>query len=126
MAKKKTKEEEFNKLVATCLSVIQEKQIVFISDLVAFLPFNRATFYNHGLDKLDTLKEAIEKNKINTKHELRRDWKTNKAPVLQIALYKLLATQEERQALNGQSNQADDKKEIGENLLNVLKQVADD
>ena len=50
---------EYDKLVETCLDIIRNPQIniLFITDLVAFLPISRATFYNYGLDKLDILKE---------------------------------------------------------------------
>ena len=91
--------------------------------MVAFLPFTRKTFYDHELHKSDTLKEAIENNKIKTKHELRKDWKTNKAPVLQIALYKLIGTAEERQALNGQGNQSEENANLNKNLEALTKAI---
>lgn len=106
---KTTKEKEYENLVEACIKVIREEKIVFVNELVAFLPVSRSTFYNHKLDKLDTLKEELEKNKIKTKHKLRKDWEDAKAPILQIALYKLLATPEERQALAGQQGEDDNK-----------------
>ena len=80
MAKEKTKQkklpidkEEYERLIQLCLEIIQNPDIniLFITDLVAFLPISRATFYNYGLDKLDILKEAIDNNRIRTKQALR-------------------------------------------------------
>src|SRR5699024_10846552 len=74
--------------------------ILFITDLIAFLPISRATFYNYGLDKLDILKDAINKQRIITKQGLRAKWFKSKSPALQIALYKMIATKEEKEAIS--------------------------
>ena len=92
---------EYDKLVNTCLDIIRNPQIniLFITDLVAFLPISRATFYNYGLDKLDILKEEIDNNRIRTKQALRAKWANSKSPALQIALYRMIATKEEKEAI---------------------------
>ena len=92
---------EYDKLVEMCLAVIrnQDLNILFITDLVAFLPISRATFYNYGLDKLDILKEEIDNNRIRTKQALRAKWANSKSPALQIALYRMIATKEEKEAI---------------------------
>lgn len=92
---------EYDKLVNLCLEIIRNRQlnILFITDLVAFLPISRATFYNYGLDKLDILKEEIDKNRIFTKQQLRLNWANSKSPALQIALYRMIATKEEKEAI---------------------------
>ena len=84
-----------------CLETIRnaDLNILFITDLVAFLPISRATFYNYGLDKLDILKEEIDNNRIRTKQELRAKWANSKSPALQIALYRMIATKEEKEAI---------------------------
>lgn len=108
MTKKETKQKklpidpaEYEKLVQMCLDIIKNPNIniLFITDLVAFLPISRATFYNYGLDKLDTLKEEIENNRIKTKQALRAKWANSKSPALQIALYRMIATKEEKEAI---------------------------
>lgn len=75
--------------------------ILFIRDLVATLPCSRATFYNHGLDKLDTVKAALEANRSRVMQELRSKWRVSDNATLQIALYKLLAPDDEAERLNG-------------------------
>lgn len=91
---------EYDALVEQCLKIIKEANILFITDLIAFLPISRATFYNYGLDKLDILKEAIGKNRVITKQGLRSKWYNSKSPALQIALYKMIATKEEKEAIS--------------------------
>lgn len=92
---------EYDKLVEMCLKTIRnaDLNILFITDLVAFLPISRATFYNYGLDKLDILKEEIDNNRIRTKQALRAKWANSKSPALQIALYRMIATKEEKEAI---------------------------
>lgn len=94
---------EYDALVEECLRIIEAANILFITDLVAFLPISRATFYNYGLDKLDTLKEAIDKQRILTKQALRANWAKSKSPALQIALYRMIATKEEKEAISIQN-----------------------
>lgn len=91
---------EYDALVKQCLKIIEEANILFITDLIAFLPISRATFYNYGLDKLDILKDAINKQRIITKQGLRAKWFQSKSPALQIALYKMIATKEEKEAIS--------------------------
>ena len=80
-------------IIKQSLKVIKENELVFIEEIITFVAFNRATFYNHGLDKLDTIKKALADNRIKIKAGLRKDWRKSKQPVLQIALYRLLATE---------------------------------
>lgn len=63
---------------------------------------SRATFYNHGLDKLDTIKDALEQNRINVKKGLRKKWYESDNATTQIALYRLTSTDEELSKLNSQ------------------------
>jgi hypothetical protein len=88
------------KLIDTCLKLIQEHNLFFITDLCAYLPFSHATFYNKGLDKIDTLKEALDKNKIDTKVRLLKKWEDSTNATLQMALMKLICSDEERKKLS--------------------------
>lgn len=82
------------------LEVIKKHNITDIKELVTYLPCSRQTFYGHNLDKLDTIKDAIENNKILTKAKLRKKWADSDNPTVQIALYKLLGTRDERLVLS--------------------------
>jgi hypothetical protein len=69
------------------------------------LPCCRATFYNLGLDKLDTIKDALEQNKIETKNSMRAKWYKSDNATLQIALMKLISSDEERRKMSQNYNE---------------------
>ena len=110
MAEKKKKlpikKTEYKKLVNDCLSLISDYKLLFINDLIARLPFSKSTFYVYGLDKSDAIKDAIESNRTMIKQKLRAKWYESTTPTLQIALYKILATPEERKAMSSSSKEA--------------------
>ena len=97
---------QYRKLVNECISLINDYKLLFISDLIALLPFSKSTFYVYGLDKSDAVKEAIENNRSMIKQKLRAKWYESSTPTLQIALYKILATPEERKAMSSSSKEA--------------------
>ena len=110
MAEKKKnlpiKKTEYKKLVNDCLSLISDYKLLFVNDLIALLPFSKSTFYVYGLDKSDAIKDAIESNRTMIKQKLRAKWYESTTPTLQIALYKILATPEERKAMSSSSKEA--------------------
>ena len=94
------KEEIFNQ----AKQVITEHELIFIEEAVAYLPCQKATFYvlfPAGSDEMDEIKALINANKVNAKASMRKNWGHKDAPAaLQIAKYKLCATEEEREILN--------------------------
>lgn len=83
------------------IKVIKDNRIFSILDVFAFYKgCSRGTFYNHGLDRLNSIKEAIDDNKVVTKQTLKQKWSKSSNPTLQIALYKSICTDEERKNLN--------------------------
>jgi len=56
------------------LKVIQEKKIKKLSHAFAFTSFCSATAYNHGLEKLESIKEAIQNNKVRIKNTMLDKW----------------------------------------------------
>lgn len=96
-------------------TAIEENNLFFIEDVVAWLPCGKTTFY--GLfpldsDEMNTLKEMLEENKIKTKSSIRAKlYKGTKSSEL-LALYRLICTNEERQSLNQQyiEHKVDDKR----------------
>lgn len=89
------------------LEVIQKNMLVFIHEVATFMNIERQTFYNHGLDKLDTIKEALEKNKSTLKAGLRKKWYESDNATVQIALYKLIGSDEESDRINSQKVKQD-------------------
>lgn len=84
------------------LKVIQSKKIAFFDHCFAFTTFSRATAYNHNLDKLDTIKAAINSNRVSAKNYMLNKWIAGDNATLQIAAFRLLSDSEEHQKLNQQ------------------------
>ena len=89
-----------NDLVKKAIEAIEKHKLFFIEDVVTFLPCSKKTFYNYGLHELPELKERLEKNKIEIKVSLRNKWYKSENATLQMALYKLLANEDERRRLS--------------------------
>lgn len=90
------------KLEEQALQAIKDNNLFFINDLTAYLPCSRQTFYTLGLDKLDTIKDALENNRLKTKNGLRSKWYKSDNATMTVALYKLLADDNERKMLSQQ------------------------
>lgn len=84
------------------LKAIKEHNLMFVCDLVAYLPCSSSTFYAKNLEKSEAIKEALEQNRIRTKNGLRAKWYKSENATVQIALYKLLANPQEFASLTGQ------------------------
>jgi len=92
------KENIFNELVS---NIEADQDITSFQDAALTVAPKRQTLYDWEFDKSDTLKSLIDRNKIKVKQSLRKQWKDKSAsPTLQLALYKLLATDTERKALS--------------------------
>ena len=92
------------KLYDEALVLLDAYEIIYIEELSIELGINKSTFYDFwpvDSDEYNELKKRIMKNKTHLKRELRREFKMG-SPAEKIALYKLAATSEELQALNGQ------------------------
>ena len=99
MRYKKTKLEEL------ALKAIKDNKLTWHDEVVAFLPIARSTYYNKEMDKLDTIKDAIDKNKIEMKAKMKAKWFNSDNPTLQIALMKMIANDEEYDKLNTSKQQ---------------------
>ena len=82
---------------------IVDKKLIFIADVIAHIPCAKPTFYEHfpdGSNDLKDFKEMIDKNRIDLKISMRSKWYKGSNPTLQMGLYKLLSTDQERKALS--------------------------
>ena len=87
-----------NKIYEDAIELIKTKKLFFIEDVVTLLPISKQTFYDYfKVDsyELDTIKELLDKNKIEIKNGLRNKWYNGNNPLTQMALYKLIGTEEE-------------------------------
>lgn len=92
---------DVKKLEHKALEILEKKtDIYFFQDLADELGYSRQWLYELGIDKLDTIKNALLKNKQTVKRGLRNKWYKSKNPTVQVVLYKLLADEEELKKLN--------------------------
>lgn len=87
------------------VAVIQKNRLmVFISDVYAYYGISDKTLANAlgGVDSENykAMVFALEQNKTCTKRDLRKKWFEGNNPTTDIALYRLLATPEERRAID--------------------------
>ena len=92
------------KLEELALKAIKEHKLTWVDEVVAFLPIARSTYYLKGLDKMDSIKAAIDNNKLEMKAQMKHKWFKSDNPTLQIALMKMIANEEEWDKLNTQKN----------------------
>ncbi len=86
------------KIYNQALDLIIKKKLFFIEDVVCLLPCDKTTFYRFfevESNEYNTIKEGLEKNKIEIKNGLRNKWYNGNNPLTQMALYKLIGTEEE-------------------------------
>lgn len=97
------------KIYKQALKIVKEKKILDIRELINFLPCNKSTFYLFfpaQSEEMETIKENIEDNKIVVCGSLKRKWINSDSPVLQIAAYKLISSDEEAHRLNGSKTES--------------------
>ena len=84
------------------VSVILKYNIMTICDIFAFYNgIKSSQFYNLVLEKSESIKKAIDNNKIKTKHSIKSTMFKSGNPTMLIALYKLIGTEDEVHRLNG-------------------------
>ncbi len=87
----------------TAKKKIVEHKLFFVEDIVAFLPISKKTFYEYfpvESDECNELKELLNQNRTELKVSMRSKWYKSNAPALQMALMKLICTDEERKMLS--------------------------
>jgi len=91
------------KIFEQAKEMIVKHKLFFVDDIVAFLPCSKSSFYEFypdGSDELDELKGLLEINRTTLKVSMRSKWYKSNAPALQMALMKLICTDEERKMLS--------------------------
>ncbi len=99
------------KLEKMALAAIEEHGLIFIEEVISYLPCASSTFYDHELEKSEAIKDAINFNKVSKKAKLRKNWEKSENATLNISLYKLLANEEELQRLSVQKIEHSGKQE---------------
>jgi hypothetical protein len=98
-----------NELEATAIAAIKKNKLFFIQDVIAYLPCTSSTFYHLGLEKSESIKEALLEIKTNIKVSMRSKWYLSEQPTLQLALMKLISSEEELRKLSMSHNVLEEK-----------------
>ena len=92
-----------NKIFEQAKDAIVKNKLFFIEDIVAFLPCDKTTFYRFfevNCNEYNELKDLLETNRTELKVSMRSKWYKSNAPALQMALMKLICTDDERKMLS--------------------------
>ena len=81
------------------VEAIQKHRLFFVTDVPPMIGISTSTFYLHELEKSEAIKEALTKNRIEVKSSLRSKWYQSENPTLQLALMKLISTDEKLKKL---------------------------
>jgi len=96
---------DMKKIEKMALDAIKEHRLIYIEEVVSFLPCSKETFYVHKLHESDAIKKAIMDVKIAGKSDLRKKWSEQRNATTELALYKLYANEEEFNRLSLNKNE---------------------
>lgn len=91
------------KIFEQAKDAINKNKLFFIEDIVAFLPISKPTFYDYfkvDSNEFNELKEMLDNNRIEVKSSMRKKWYDSENATLQMALMKLICTDDERKRLS--------------------------
>ena len=108
-----------NELEATAIAAIKKNKLFFIQDVIAYLPCTSSTFYHLGLEKSESITEALLEIKTNIKVSMRSKWYLSEQPTLQLALMKLISSEEELRKLSMSHNVLEEKEKPIFNGINL-------
>ena len=105
------------KIYEQAKEMIVKHRLFFFDDIIAYLPISSSTFYAWEMEKSEELKELLNQNRTELKVSMRSKWYKSNAPALQMALMKLICTDDERKKL---SMTQTDITTGGEKLQNII------
>lgn len=98
------------KLYEQAIQIAKDKKCFFVEQLVSFMPCEKSTFYDHfpnNSDESNAIKSILQENKVEVKTAMYSKWFKSDQPTLQVALMKLISTEEEAHRLNGSHQKID-------------------
>ena len=110
------------------LELIEKHKLIYVEDIISMLPISKPTFYDKfkvGTNEFNTIKEAIDKNKVALKVNLRKRWYESDNPTLQMGIYKLLANDGELSRLNNKQEQRVSESSLDPIEITITNEVKD-
>lgn len=114
--------ERAKKYEAEALKAVKERKLMFFDHIFAYVSFSSSTAYNHGLEKLESIKEAILENKINGVNYMLQKWIASDNATLNIAAMRIISNDAIRRSLNQQYIETTVKSDPFTDLLKKAKQ----
>lgn len=108
------KKEELEK---KALAAVEKHKLMFMEHIIAYMPCGKTTFYELKLNELNSIKKAVELNRINRKVKMLNHWVDSDSNALQIAAMKMIATEEEAHRLSGTRTEVKHKGGIESTLI---------
>ena len=93
-------------LLATAIEAIKKNRLIFIEDILAYLPCGKTAFYEHFPNETNNYKrmtDLLDQNRTELKVSMRSKWYKSNSPALQMALMKLLSNETELRKLSMQA-----------------------
>jgi len=82
------------------IEAIKKNKLIFLDEVICYLPCSARTFYGKELHKLPSILDLLNENKVEEKVKLRKKWRGTDNAALNLALYKLCSSDEEQAKLN--------------------------
>lgn len=101
MSNKRYDKEE---ILKQAIDAVKAHRLIFIDEVITFLPVCSSTFYHYfpaESEEMAAIKAEIADSRIKSKSGLRKKWHKSDNATLQVALYKLIGSEEEVERLNG-------------------------
>lgn len=103
------------------LSIIEKNKIMKIQHIFShYNDLKSAQFYNLELEKSETIKEAISKNKTKAVSYMINKWIASENPTLQISAFKVLCDDDERKKLSMQFIESENKHEVKQFEIEII------
>lgn len=93
------------------IDLIKKNGLIFIEDIASLIPCDKKTFYKYipiDSKEREEIQKLLDENKIKMKVAIRRKWYVSEQFNSQLALYRLIATREERKALSNNPHETEE------------------
>jgi hypothetical protein len=103
------------------LEIVIKQKIMRIQHIFShYTDLRSAQFYNLELDKSESIKDAISKNKTKAVSYMLNKWIASENPTLQISAFKVLCDDDERKKLSMQFMESDNKHELKQFEIEII------
>lgn len=104
-----------DELYDRAIELIEKNNLFFITDIIDFLGITPPTFYKHfpvDSNKFNELRKMLTINTSTIKVKMRKKWQEAESATLQLALMKLIASNDERRKISQTYTENKEVKEI--------------